>query len=135
MKVEREVVAFYACLMVKGRIGEEFDATVSGLAEQGFFCELNGLYVEGMVRPSGWKFDQRAFRGLLGGGRVVKVGLPLRVRLTSVNLDARKIDLEIVAMQGAEVKAKPAEVRRKGHAPKPMHKAKDRGRQKSHHRR
>jgi ribonuclease R len=138
MKVEREVVSFYACLMVKDRIGEEFDATVSGLAEQGFFAELSGLYIEGMVRPSGWKFDQPSYRGLLGGGRVVKVGLPLRVRLTSVNLDARKIDLEIVSMQGAEVKARPPEVRRKGHAaPKttPTPKRKEHGRRKPTRRR
>src|SRR6185436_1602135 len=118
MKVEREVVAFYMCLMVQGRVGEQFDATVSGLTENGFFVELDGLYIEGMVKPSQWRFDQRLFRGTLGAAKVVKVGLPLRVELKSVNLDARKIDFEIVTIAGAEVKAAPPKKRAKA-GPRP----------------
>jgi ribonuclease R len=121
MKVEREVVSFYSCLMVKDRIGEELEATVSGLAEQGFFAELDGLYLEGMIRPTGWRFDQALYRGVLGGGKVVKVGLPLKVRIASVNLQARKIDLDIVSLEGASVKARPPEVRRKDHREKSTH--------------
>lgn len=122
MKVEREVVSFYSCLMVKDRVGEELPATVSGLAEGGFYAELDGLFIEGMVRPGGWKFDQRLYRGVLGGGKVVKVGLPLVARIASVNLQARKIDLDVVSLEGAAVKARPPGVRRREeHRPKPGH--------------
>ncbi|MBL8950530.1 MAG: VacB/RNase II family 3'-5' exoribonuclease [Myxococcaceae bacterium] len=113
MKVEREVVSFYSCLMLKDRVGEELPATVSSLAEGGFYAELDGLYIEGMVRPSGWKFDPGLYRGILAGGKVVKVGLPMVARIASVNLQARKIDLEIVALEGAPVKAQAPQVRRR----------------------
>jgi ribonuclease R len=108
MKVEREVVAFYAALMVKDRIGEELDATVSGLSEGGFFVEVDGEYIEGMVRLAGWRFDKQLYRGVLSAGKVVKVGQKARVRLSSVNLQARKIDFELLSLgPGGEVKAKP----------------------------
>ncbi len=112
MKVEREVVAFYSCLMVKDRVGEELPATVSGLSEHGFFAELEGLFIEGMVRPHGWKFDQRLYRGILGGGRVVKVGMPARVRIASVNLQARKIDFDLLELEGEEERARSAPPKR-----------------------
>ncbi|MBK7858742.1 MAG: VacB/RNase II family 3'-5' exoribonuclease [Archangiaceae bacterium] len=132
MKVEREVVAFYACLMVRDRVGEEMNATVSGLSEHGFYAELEGLFIEGMIRPSGWKFDQQLYRGTLGGGKVVKVGLPLKVRLASVNLQARKIDLDILELEGAAVKVRPAEARRPQHEKARGHEShKGRGQEKS----
>jgi ribonuclease R len=107
MKVEREVVSFYAALMMKERVGEEFDATVSGLSEGGFFVEIDNEYIEGMVKLPGWKFDKTLYRGLLSANRVVKVGQKVRVRLASVNLQARKIDFELLSLgPGGEVKAK-----------------------------
>jgi ribonuclease R len=93
--------------MVKDRIGEEFDATVSGLSEGGFFVEIDGEYIEGMVKLPGWKFDKRMYRGVLSAGRVVKVGQKVRVRLESVNLQARKVDFELLSLgPGGEVKPK-----------------------------
>ncbi len=113
MKVEREVVSFYACLMVKDRVGEEFDATVSGLTEQGFFAELDGLYIDGMVKVPGWMFEKRLYRGILQGAQVVKVGQkPFACSVASVNLGARKIDLELLSLEedGEQVEAARAEL-------------------------
>jgi ribonuclease R len=50
MKCEREVNALYACLLMEDRVGEEFAATVSSLADFGFFVELDAEHVEGLVR-------------------------------------------------------------------------------------
>ena len=99
MKVEREVVSFYAALLMKDRIGEEHQGTVSGLTESGFFVELDVLFIDGMVRPTGggWRFDQQRYLGVLGSGQVVKVGAKVTVRVESVNLQRRQIDYSLVA--------------------------------------
>src|SRR5262249_6474088 len=47
MQVEREVVSYYAALMMKDRLGEEFAATVASIVEFGFFVELDEVHVEG----------------------------------------------------------------------------------------
>jgi ribonuclease R len=97
--------------MMKDRVGEEFDATISGLSEGGFFVELKDLHIEGMVRTSGWKFDQRMFRGVISG-RTVKVGQPTRVKLISVSLERRQLDFELLSLEGGEMKARPPQIRR-----------------------
>ncbi|RKG59608.1 ribonuclease R [Corallococcus sp. AB011P] len=98
MTVEREVVAFYAALMMKDRVGEEFDATVAGIAEFGFFVELDEVHVEGLVKGEslgpGSKLDKRTHSLVYPNGRRVRVGQKLRVRLLSANTTARKIDFE-----------------------------------------
>jgi hypothetical protein len=59
------------------------------------------------VKLPGWKFDKTFYRGVLSAGRIVKVGQKVRVRLASVNLQARKIDFELLSLgPGGEVKAK-----------------------------
>ncbi|NOK17652.1 ribonuclease R [Corallococcus carmarthensis] len=104
MTVEREVVAFYAALMMKDRVGEEFDATVAGIAEFGFFVELDEVHVEGLVKAEtlgpGSKLDKRTHSLVYANGRRVRVGQKLRVRLLSANTTSRKIDFE--ALQFAD---------------------------------
>ncbi|NPD24906.1 ribonuclease R [Corallococcus exiguus] len=104
MTVEREVVAFYAALMMKDRVGEEFDATVAGIAEFGFFVELDEVHVEGLVKAEslgpGSKLDKRTHSLVYSNGRRVRVGQKLRVRLLSANTTSRKIDFE--ALQFAD---------------------------------
>ena len=106
MQVEREVVSFYAALMMKDRIGEEFDATVASVVEFGFFVELDEVHVEGLVRADafgpGSRFDKALHAFVLAGGRRVKVGQKLRVRLANVNLALRRIDFDPVAFEGEE---------------------------------
>jgi ribonuclease R len=106
MQVEREVVSFYAALMMKDRIGEEFDATVASVVEFGFFVELDEVHVEGLVRADafgpGSRFDKALHAFVLAGGRRVKVGQKLRVRLANVNLALRRIDFDPIAFEGEE---------------------------------
>nr|WP_242589459.1 ribonuclease R [Corallococcus macrosporus] len=103
MTVEREVVAFYAALMMKDRVGEEFDATVAGIAEFGFFVELDEVHVEGLVKAEtlgpGSKLDKRTHSLVYSNGRRVRVGQKLRVRLLSANTTSRKIDFEALQFE------------------------------------
>lgn len=98
----REVVTWLKCEFMRHRVGEEFDGTISSVAPFGLFVELDGLYVDGLVHVSTLKndyyeFDDRAYR-LVGSrsGGAFGLGDKLRVRLVRVNLDERKIDLELL---------------------------------------
>ncbi|MFP2934044.1 ribonuclease R, partial [Pyxidicoccus sp. 3LG] len=104
MQVEREVVSFYACLLLKDRVGEEFAATVAAITDFGFFVELDEEHVEGLVKAEtigpASKLDKLTHSLVFAGGRRVRVGQKLRVRLSSVNLSARKIDFEALQFEG-----------------------------------
>ncbi|RKH40647.1 ribonuclease R [Corallococcus sicarius] len=104
MTVEREVVSFYAALLMKDRVGEEFDATVAGIAEFGFFVELDTEHVEGLVKAEtlgpGAKLDKRVHSLVYSNGRRVRVGQKLRVRLLSASTVSRKIDFEALQFEG-----------------------------------
>jgi ribonuclease R len=106
---EREVVAFYSTLLMKDRVGEEFAATVSSLADFGFFIELDELHVEGLVKAealgSGSRFDPEAYALIWPNGRRVKVGERVRARLISANVARRQLEFEPVALGDEEVTA------------------------------
>jgi ribonuclease R len=107
MQVEREVSQLYSCLLVRGRVGESFDGTVSGLSENGFYVELDELHVDGFVRGEtvfpDFEFDQATYRLNFGNGHVVKVGQKARVTLVSVNLQRKQIDLVAESLEDAPV--------------------------------
>ncbi|MGV3621585.1 MAG: ribonuclease R [Archangium sp.] len=109
MQVEREVNQLYACLLVKDRIGEEHDATVAGLTENGFYAQLEELWVEGFVKGESvypdFEFDQSTYRMTFGNGLVVKVGAKCRVMIQSVNMERKQIDFQVVSLEGEEVEA------------------------------
>jgi ribonuclease R len=114
--VEREVVAFYATLLMKDRIGETFAATVSSLADFGFFIQLDEAHVEGLVRGEslglGFRFDPAAYALLWPDGRRVKVGDRLEARLISANVSRRQLEFEAIAFTDqARVDRAPTAVR------------------------
>jgi ribonuclease R len=115
MQVEREVNSLYSCLLMKDRVGEEFAASISGIAEHGFYVELEELFVEGLVKGEtvnpDYEFDVETHRLNFGDGRVVKVGLPCRVQLASVNMERRQLDFVALEIEGESVTQHPAHVR------------------------
>lgn len=76
-KVERQVDKSAAALLLAARIGEEFEAIVTGAAKKGTWVRLLAVPVEGKV--------DRGFEGLDVGQRV-------RVRLVSVDVDRGFVD-------------------------------------------
>ncbi|HYV48101.1 MAG TPA: ribonuclease R [Myxococcaceae bacterium] len=106
MQVEREVFAYYATLLMKDRVGEEFPAVVSGVTDFGFFVELEKELAEGLVKVeslgAGVRFDERRHALVLQGGRSVTVGQRLTVRLLSANIVRRQLELEVVVFEGEE---------------------------------
>ena len=80
-KVERQVEKSAAALLLQSRIGEQFDAIVTGAADKGTWARLLTVPVEGRV--------VQGFQGL-------DVGQHTRVQLVSVDVDKGFIDLRRV---------------------------------------
>lgn len=101
----RDVMAWLKCEFLNDRVGEAFDGVIAAVTSFGFFVELNGLYTEGLVHVSMlsndyYRFDNAGQR-LVGerSGQVYRLGDQVRVQIAAVNLDERKIDLELLAVQ------------------------------------
>lgn len=98
----REVVSWLKCEYLQDRLGEEFDAVVSGVTAFGLFVELKDIFADGLVHVSSLENDYYHFdplRHRLVGERfrkVYRLGDPVRVQLVQVNLDERKIDLQLI---------------------------------------
>ncbi|MBI2382601.1 MAG: ribonuclease R [Gammaproteobacteria bacterium] len=97
----RDVMTWLKCEFMGEHVGAEFDGVVNSVVGFGLFVELEGLYVEGLVHVSSlandyYVFDSRqhCLRGERSG-RAYTQGQRLRVRVVRVNLDERKIDLEL----------------------------------------
>jgi ribonuclease R len=101
MQSEREVSQFLVCVLMRDRVGEEFDATVSSVADFGFFAELGDENVEGVVQASsvgaGGRVDPLLHALVFPNGRRVRVGDPVRVRLAGINPERRQLELEVLA--------------------------------------
>jgi len=80
-KVERQVRKSAAALVVETRVGERFDAIVTGASSKGTWVRVSAPPIEGK---------------LLRGNHGLDVGDRVRVRLTGVNVDRGFIDFEMV---------------------------------------
>lgn len=76
-KVERQVGKSAAALLLESRVGEEFDAIVTGASEKGTWARLLTVPVEGKL-----------VRGFVG----LDVGDRIRVKLLEVDVERGYID-------------------------------------------
>ena len=96
----RDALAWLKCEFMLEKIGETFDATITGVAAFGVFVTLDGVFVEGLVHVSMLGSDYFHFdpvRHRLGGERSrrsFRLGDRMRVRVASVDLDERRVDFE-----------------------------------------
>jgi ribonuclease R len=101
-EASRDVEAWLKCRYMREHLGEEFGGAVSAVTSFGLFVQLDGLYVEGLVHITElggeyFRFDEvrQELRGERSGIRYV-VGTRLRVQVSRVDLDGRKIDFRLV---------------------------------------
>ena len=104
----RGAVSWLKCYYMQERVGEEFDGVVSGVVDFGLFVQLEGLQVDGLLHVSAlgqdyFTRDASGFR-LVGrsSGKVFKLGDRLRVRVTNVSLDDRRVDFELAGDMAVE---------------------------------
>lgn len=103
MDVERQVVDMYRAYLMRDRVGEEFEGTVAGVIALGLFVELDSPYVEGLIRterlPEPYEFDEKSLRLHAPlSGRQIGLGARVLVRIDSVSVPRRRIELSLIAM-------------------------------------
>ena len=117
----RDAESWLKCEFMLDRIGDEFDGTIMGVTSFGVFVTLDGIHVEGLIHVSAlgndyFHYDPRGHR-LTGehSGAVFRLADRVRVRVVRVDLDDRKIDLELAddAKRGAPRRGRKKRVRRK----------------------
>jgi len=116
-EASRDVEAWLKCRFMRDHLGEEFGGTVTAVTSFGLFITLDELYVEGLVHITElggeyFRFDEarQDLRGERSGLRYI-VGFRVRVQVSRVDLDGRKIDFRLV--REGEVDA-PVARKRKG---------------------
>ena len=96
----RDAVAWLKCEFMLDKLGEVFDATITGVAAFGVFVTLDEIFVEGLVHVSALGDDYFHFdpiRHRLAGERsrrAFRLSDRMRVRLAKVDLDERRVDFE-----------------------------------------
>ena len=103
----RDAIAWLKCEFMLGKLGEVFDATITGVAAFGVFVTLDEVFVEGLVHvsalgPDYFHFDPVGHR-LRGerSRRSFRLGDRMRVRVASVDPDERRVDFEPVGREYA----------------------------------
>lgn len=104
---EWELIEWKKVAFMIDRVGERFDAIVSGVVSFGLFVELEDLYIDGLVHLSTLTDDSYRFvesKHLLVGaktGRTFKIGDRVRVRVEQVNALSKRIDFRLVGRKGS----------------------------------
>ena len=95
---ERRIENLYKAIYMKGKLGEDFDATVSSVASFGMFVMLPDT-CEGLVpiddMPGSFFFDERNM-SLRSSSTFYRVGDTVRVRLEEVDLIRCKLKFSII---------------------------------------
>lgn len=100
---ERDSIKMKQVEFLAGRIGEEFDAVISGVTERGLYVELQETHADGMinVRNVGddfFEYEEKQYR--LVGRRTHKtyrLGDPIKVKLSAARLAEKELDFVPVA--------------------------------------
>lgn len=98
---EREIDAFYAAVLMKSKVGEQFEGTIASVAEFGLFVELDQPFVQGLIRAetigADFTFDPVHHQLIFGSSkRSFRVGDRVSVEVDSANPLSRKIDFKLV---------------------------------------
>ena len=101
-EASRDVEAWLKCRFMRDHLGEEYGGTVTAATAFGIFVTLDDLFVEGLVHVTElggeyFRFDEsrQELRGERSGLRY-GVGSRVRVQVSRVDLDGRKIDFRMV---------------------------------------
>ena len=101
-EASRDVEAWLKCKYMREHLGEEFGGVVTATTGFGIFVTLDAMYVEGLIHITElggeyFRFDEarQELRGERTGIRYA-IGTRVRVQVSRVDLDGRKIDFRMV---------------------------------------
>ncbi|MDO8699493.1 MAG: RNB domain-containing ribonuclease, partial [Rhodoferax sp.] len=107
-EASRDVEAWLKCKYMREHLGEEYGGVVSSATSFGLFVTLDAMYVEGLVHITElgaeyFRFDEarQELRGERTGMRYA-IGTRVRVQVSRVDLDGRRIDFRLV-QEGVEL--------------------------------
>jgi ribonuclease R len=107
-EASRDVEAWLKCRYMREHLGEEFGGTVTAATSFGLFITLDEMYVEGLLHISElggeyFRFDEvrQELRGERSGVRY-GAGTRLRVQVSRVDLDGRRIEFGLVREAGED---------------------------------
>ncbi|WP_151447624.1 ribonuclease R [Lacisediminimonas profundi] len=112
-EASRDVEAWLKCYFIRDKLGEEFTGTISSVTTFGIFVQLDQLFIEGLVHITElgtdyFQYDEarHELRGERSGIRYQMTDR-VRVQVSRVDLDARRIDLRLVTESDARGLPKP----------------------------
>jgi len=96
---EEELKNVLILQMLSRHLGDELDCVVSGLTNFGVFVRSKKYGIEGLIQmsdlgPDEWKYDPKtcSITGL-GSGYTILLGRSMKVRIISVNVSARQLNV------------------------------------------
>jgi ribonuclease R len=120
---ERELKTVLILQMLSEHVGDELDCVVTGLTGFGAFVQCRKYGIEGLIRTPDlgadqWKFNERT-QCIMGerSGICLRLGQGLHVRIISVNVPARQLNLapcEALVQEKTRARSKPTGKRGKG---------------------
>ncbi len=132
---ERELVKLKILTYLSGKLGEQFDAVITGVADYGFFAQAQKIPAEGLVHISSLVDDyywyDEAGHSLEGRRtkRRFRLGDRVKVLVARVDIPRRMLDLRLADNPGASPSPPPEEVPSYGRTPRIIRKnSKRRGR-------
>jgi ribonuclease R len=98
--VERESIKYMQVVYMTNKVGQVFEARVSGIIEKGIFVEVIESHAEGLISfnkigPVSSLNSGRAIVRTSSGEREFRFGDKLRVKLMAVDLSKRQLDFDL----------------------------------------
>ena len=98
---ERDSIKYKMVEFMGDKIGEEFDAHISGIQSYGIYCEIDENHCEGFVslrelEGDYYEYDEKNY--CLVGRRFhhkYQLGDPIRIRVEKANLEKRLLDFSV----------------------------------------
>jgi ribonuclease R len=116
---ENELKSVLILQMLSKRTGEELDCVVTGITNFGVFVQsrkfgIDGLIVMGDLGGDDWKYNQKAqcITGMRSGANI-RLGKVIKVRIVSVNVPARQLNLVPVKLLATTAAKSPSMHRRR----------------------
>ena len=104
----RDVEAWLKCQYMEQHLGDEFDGVVTGVTNFGVFVQITELLVDGLVHVTSLSNDYYHFdagsQSLVGErtGRQYRLGDAMRVQVSRVDMETRRIDFRPVEQRRIE---------------------------------
>jgi ribonuclease R len=101
-EASRDVEAWLKCYFMRDKLGEEYGGMVNGVTTFGIFVQLDSLFIEGLVHITELGADYFQYDEVKNELRGERTGIRyrmsdrVRVQVSRVDLDSRKIDFRLV---------------------------------------